>query len=634
MIGTRLAHYEITSHLGSGGFGDVYQATDLKLKRSVAIKLLPDALAADPDRISRFRREAQVLASLNHPNIAVIHGFEDAGERKFLVMELVPGDTLQARLRLGPIPVDEALTIAKQVAEALEAAHEKGVIHRDLKPGNVMLTGEGKVKVLAFGLAKACELDPSNPNLSSSPTRASLALTNVGVILGTAAYMSPEQAKGRTIDRRTDIFALGCVLYEMLTGTPAFEGEDVVEIIAHVVTAEPDWTRLPASVSSRVRDLLRLCLEKNTNSRRSDAADVRIDIDEALKAHANVVMASSEIGMRPLWKRAIPVVLGMSVVAALAGGAVWILKPSLPPPAAVTRFSFTLPEGQVLGGGSDVSISPDGSQFVYVANSRLYLKPMGELSSISIQGTEVAQGAGYPVFSPDGRSLAFYSGADKTIKRLSVSGGAAVTIGSTDSTPNGLSWGPDDQVLVGQGSRGIVRVLVNGGNPETIVKVKESEEAEGPQMLPGGDTVLFTLATTFGPDRWDRAQVVAQSLKSGERKVLIEGGSNARYVPTGHLIYAKGGGKNPVWSPDGKELFFMNNVINGQLYSVSIVPTEAGFAVGNPVAQPMKGFRQGTAQRNYDITPDGKQFIVLIDATTSGVVPQPLQIQVVLNWFQ
>ena len=279
MIGSKLAHYEITCHLGSGGMGDVYQATDSKLGRSVAIKFLPEAFSHDNERVARFEREARVLASLNHSNIAAIHGLEESGERKFLVMELVGGETLAERIKTGPIPVDESLAIAKQIAEALEAAHEKGIIHRDLKPANVKITPEGKVKVLDFGLAKAFEAETSNVHPSNSPTL-SRAATNAGVILGTAAYMSPEQAKGRHVDRRTDIFAFGCVLYEMLTGRPAFEGEDIPEILSRVLQREPDWTLLPADVPPRVRELLRLYLQKDIRKRRSDAADVRIDIEQ------------------------------------------------------------------------------------------------------------------------------------------------------------------------------------------------------------------------------------------------------------------------------------------------------------------------------------------------------------------
>src|SRR5499426_27073 len=256
MIGTKLAHYEITTHLGSGGMGDVYQATDAKLGRSVAIKFLPEAFSHDTERVARFEREARVLASLNHSNIAAIHGLEEVDSRYFLVMELVSGETLADRIKRGPIPIEEILPIAKQIAEALEEAHEKGIIHRDLKPANIKLTPDGKVKVLDFGLAKAWEREQSNPALSNSPT-ISMAATNAGIILGTAAYMSPEQAKGRPSDHRSDVFGFGCVLYEMLTRRPAFEGEDATEILGRVVTADPDWSRLPVETPAAIRRLLR-----------------------------------------------------------------------------------------------------------------------------------------------------------------------------------------------------------------------------------------------------------------------------------------------------------------------------------------------------------------------------------------
>jgi serine/threonine protein kinase len=276
MIGSRLAHYEIVSHLGTGGMGEVYQATDTKLGRSVAIKFLSEAFIHDTDRAARFEREARVLASLNDSNIAAIHGIEDSGGRKFLVMELVPGETLADRIRRGPIPVDDALAIGRQVLAALEAAHERGVIHRDLKPANIKITPQGQVKVLDFGLAKAYDTEATPANLSNSPTL-SVASTNAGVILGTASYMSPEQAKGRVVGPRTDIFAFGCVLYEMLSGKQAFAGEDIAEILSRVLQREPDWTLLPPSLPPALLQTVRLCLEKDPRKRRGTAGDVRID---------------------------------------------------------------------------------------------------------------------------------------------------------------------------------------------------------------------------------------------------------------------------------------------------------------------------------------------------------------------
>src|SRR5262245_57092732 len=279
-IGQQVGSYEITSLLGKGGMGEVYRARDSKLKRDVAIKALPEEFSRDHDRVSRFQREAEVLASLNHSNIASIYDLQEANESRFLIMELVEGETLAERISRGLLPIDEALDIAKQICEALEAAHEKGVIHRDLKPGNVKLLPDGKVKVLDFGLAKALDENPANPALSRSPTL-SMAATNAGLILGTASYMSPEQAKGRTVDRRTDIFAFGCLLYEMLTGHRAFDGEDIPEILSRILQREPDWAALPADLPPGVIELLRRCLEKDVKKRRRDIGDVRMDLEKA-----------------------------------------------------------------------------------------------------------------------------------------------------------------------------------------------------------------------------------------------------------------------------------------------------------------------------------------------------------------
>src|SRR5271169_394287 len=284
--GTRLGSYEVLAQIGAGGMGEVYQAHDSNLRRDVAIKVLPEAFARDPERLARFRREAQLLASLNHTNIATIHGLEDSNGTSYLVMELVPGDTLAHRIkRDGAVPVEEALAIAKQIAEALEAAHEKGIIHRDLKPANVKVTPEGKVKVLDFGLAKAFEGDPSSVDIGNSPTL-SQAATMQGVILGTAAYMSPEQARGKAVDKRTDIWSFGCVLYELLTAKQTFHGEDVTDILAAVVRAEPDWSSLPANTPPTIRDLLRRCLQKDAKKRLRDAGDARIEIEETLSGTA------------------------------------------------------------------------------------------------------------------------------------------------------------------------------------------------------------------------------------------------------------------------------------------------------------------------------------------------------------
>ena len=522
--------------------GDVYQATDTKLNRSVAIKLLPDAFASDEDRLSRFRREAQVLASLNHPNIAHIYGIEQSGKARCIVMELVEGETLQARIQRGRIPLAEALTIGKQIVEALEAAHEKGVIHRDLKPGNVMLAFDGKVKVLDFGLAKAHDSNPSNPAVSNSPTM-SLAVTNAGVILGTAAYMSPEQAKGRAVDRRSDIFAFGCVLYEMLSGKRAFDGDDVTDILGAVLRMEPDWSQLPEALPSGVHSLLRLTLEKNVKNRRSDATDVRLDIEALLKEPVSTEPKAIEFVERPLWKRALPVALALLVGGVIAGTAIWQLRPAAPLP--VTRFPLTLADGQqfTTTGRMTLAISPDGAHMVYVANNRLYHRAMSELEDRPIPGTEMWGSAGNPVFSPDGRTIVFYASSDRTLKKIALTGGASVTLCSAD-TPYGMSWG-EGGIVFGQGSKGIMRVSENGGTPELLVSVQTGELAHGPQVLPGGESILYTVATgtsAASTPMWDKAQVYVQSLKPGSaRQAIIQGGTDARYVATGHVVYAFSG---------------------------------------------------------------------------------------------
>jgi serine/threonine-protein kinase len=462
MIGSKLAHYEITSHLGSGGMGDVYQATDTKLSRSVAIKLLPAAFASDVERLSRFAREAQTLASLNHPNIAQIYGLEEFGEAgasRCIVMELVQGETLQARIQRGAIPVHEALKIAKQITEALEAAHDKGIIHRDLKPGNVMLTDDGKVKVLDFGLAKAYNDNPSlNANLSNSPTMMTMAGTS-GIILGTAAYMSPEQAKGRAVDRRTDIFAFGCVLYEMLTGKRAFDGDDVTDILGAVLRIEPDWTRLPADLPAGAGKLVRLCLQKNPKNRRSDATDVRLDIEQIEQESGAPAAQVVEVVKAPLWKRAAPVVLALIVGGVITGAAIWKVRPAATMP--VTRFAVTLPEGQTFTntGRSLLAISPDGTQMVYNANQRLYHRNLSELDVRPIPGTEMAQGVLNPVFSPDGHWIVFGAVSDLTLKKIAVTGGASVTLCSIPGSGLfGMSWG-EDGIVFGAGTGGLMKGL-------------------------------------------------------------------------------------------------------------------------------------------------------------------------------
>ena len=541
-VGARLGSYEVLAPIGAGGMGEVYRAHDPKLNREVALKVLPDTFALDPDRLARFKREAQVVASLNHPNIAHIHGFEDSGGVQALVLELVEGPTLADRIAHGPIPLDEALKIARQIAEALEAAHEHGIVHRVLKPANVKVREDGVVKVLDFGLAKAMDRAVSSvANATMLPT-ISMHATQAGIILGTAPYMSPEQAAGKAVDRRSDLWAFGVVLLEMLTGRPAFTGETVSHVLAAVLAKDPDWSGLPASVPAAIRKLLRRCLEKDRKRRLDSAADARLDIDDVLSPAAADAVAP--IVAPPVVNRHGIVVAIAAVVATVvlvAGGiAGWRFKPAAPP--IITRFSFALPEGQTFtnAGRTLLSISPDATQLAYIANGRLYLRPLADLETRPIAGTEDTSGAGVtsPAFSPNGQSLVFWAG-NNTLKKIAVSGGAAVTLCPAEN-PYGLSWGSGG-IVFGQGSKGIMRVSENGGQPEHIATVKSTELAEGPQVLPDGDTLLFTIATGGTADRWDTAQIVAQSLRTGERTVVLTGGADARYVATGHLVYALSG---------------------------------------------------------------------------------------------
>ncbi|MBP1611037.1 MAG: serine/threonine protein kinase [Acidobacteria bacterium] len=453
MIGKTLGHYQITSQLGKGGMGEVYQAKDQKLGRDVAIKVLPEEFARDADRVARFQREAKLLASLNHPNIAAIHGLEESGGTNFLVLELVPGETLADRIKAGPIPVEESLKLALQIAEALEAAHEKGVIHRDLKPANIKVTPESKVKVLDFGLAKAYAGDREDVNLSNSPTLSDAA-TQQGVILGTAAYMSPEQARGKPVDKRADIWAFGCVLFEMLTGRAAFSGRDVTDILAAVIRSEPDWKRLPANLHWRLRELLERCLEKEAKDRYSGINDARVEIQKVLADPSglfaqSVTAKKAQTRLRSMLPWAVAI-LGIVLV----GVAVWNLRK--PEPRQVMRFEYELPEGQQLNG---LAVSPDGKQFVYGTANGLYIRSVDELTAKLIAGTEGS--TQQPFFSPDGKSIGYFSVNDRQLKKIAISGGAPVTLCAVTQLL-GAWWGADNTILYGQIPGDMMQVSGNG----------------------------------------------------------------------------------------------------------------------------------------------------------------------------
>jgi serine/threonine-protein kinase len=498
----------------------------------VALKILPEQFASDSQRMGRFQREAEVLASLDHPNIGQIYGIEDAGQTKALVLQLIEGPTLADKIAQGPIPVEEALKIALQMAEGLEAAHEKGVIHRDLKPANIKITPEGVVKILDFGLAKALEGEaPPDSSLSQSPTLTNAA-TQAGVILGTAGYMSPEQARGEATDKKADVWAFGCVLFEMLTRQATFGGKTVSDVLAGVLRIDPEWKSLPPNLHPQIRLLLERSLEKESKDRYHDIADARLDIQKALADPSGVlVQPTGDVAQaRPQSK--LPWVAAL-ILAVITGVAVWNLKPVEPRPVAA-RFYHKLPDDQAFSrtDRSLVAISPDGSKIVYVANQQLYLRNLGELEAHPIRGTD--EDPSSPFFSPDGQWVGYLS--DQQLKKIATIGGAPVIV--CDATnPSGASWGADDTIVFVQ-MRGIWRVSANGGTAELVIETQGVEQVSGPQILPSGTSILFTLSPTVGANRWDQAQIVVQSLESGDRKVLLEGGSAAQYVPTGHLVYA------------------------------------------------------------------------------------------------
>jgi len=413
MIGTTLSHYKVIEKIGQGGMGEVYRAEDTNLSREVAIKVLPEQFTKDPQRLARFEREAKLLASLNHPNIAAIYGFEEADDVRFLAMELVPGETLAERVAKGPVPVEEALEVCRQIAEGVEAAHEKGVIHRDLKPANVKVTPEGKVKILDFGLAKAFEGETPVTDISQSPTLTE-EMTRAGVILGTAAYMSPEQARGRPVDKRSDVFAFGCVLYELLTGNRAFGGETVTDSLAKILEGEPDWTVLSPTVPSTIRFLMSRCLQNDPGKRVQHIDGARILIEEALTG-ATTASAIGATIQAPLWKRAVPWSL-VGVMVVVTGFMLWnpsstvpTTSTSTPPP--VVRFVAALPADLRVGDRDwgIVALSRDGTRLAYVATrggtTQLYLRSMDQLEAKPLPDTEDAS---YPFFSPNGQWLGFW----------------------------------------------------------------------------------------------------------------------------------------------------------------------------------------------------------------------------------
>jgi serine/threonine-protein kinase len=544
--GSVLSHYRLIEKIGEGGMGVVWRALDTTLDREVAIKILPEAFAEQVDRLARFEREAKLLASLNHPNIATIHGLYEQEGLRFLAMELVPGEDLASRLSRGPVPLDEALAFAGQIADALETAHDSGVIHRDLKPTNIRVTPGGKVKVLDFGLAKAGETQraPAETDPSLSPTVTSVGSV-AGVILGTAAYMSPEQARGAPTDRRADTWAFGCVLYEMLTARGAFKGETTSDTLAAVLRADPDWNALPAITPPSIRRLLRRCLEKKPERRLHSAADARLEIDDA----ASGATEPGPVGPseKPGRRTGLPWLLAFAfaIVAVVALGVVWVR--SAPKPREQLHVAVTLPRQLELhaafAGDLIAALSPDGNRLAFVAREedtiRLYLRSLDSPEIVAVPETE---GASTPFFSPDGQWLAFF--AKGRLKKVSVGGGTPVALCESQSARGG-SWARDGTIVFSPiFTAGLARIPAAGGDPE-VLTVPDSGRNERthrwPEVLPGGKAVVFTIGTLDQPGYYEDATIAVADLESGETRTLIEGGSIARYSPTGHLVYSREG---------------------------------------------------------------------------------------------
>ena len=528
--GSRLGPYEILAPLGAGGMGEVFRARDSKLGRDVALKILPTSFVQDPERVARFQREAQILASLNHPHIAAIYGLDESGGTSVLVLELVEGETLADKLRGAPrgLPVAEALAIARQIADALAAAHEKGIIHRDLKPANIKVTEDGRVKVLDFGLAK--DVGTSSGSGAGpaglSPTL-TLAATQAGVILGTAAYMSPEQAKGRSVDKRTDVWAFGCVVFEMLTGRRAFDGEDVTDTIAAIVRGEPDWSAFPGDTPDHIRLLVKRCLEKDRRTRVSDIGVARFVLTEAIASSPPAAPSAPAIDVRSGRRAAIAASIGLAAGIAVTAAVVWgfaRLAPDRPP--QTSRFAIVPPPSELLnlqGGDRVVAISPDGSRIVYRGGSQsqpqLFVRTVDQLDAKPLAG---AGDPRYPFISPDNKWIGFFSTGD--LKKISMSGGPALTLCQINGAPRGATWAPDDTVIFATSNveTGLMRVAAGGGEPKVLTKPDHARgEADHlyPSALPDGKSLLFTI----GAAQSENYQIAVLDLKTVRWKIVLRG---------------------------------------------------------------------------------------------------------------
>jgi Tol biopolymer transport system component len=542
--GTRLGPYEILAGIGAGGMGEVYRARDTKLGRDIALKTLPESFAGDPERLQRFKREAHLLASLNHPCIAHIHGLEDSTSTVALIMELVDGPTLAERIARGPIPIEEALPIGKQIAEALEVAHEHGIVHRDLKPANIKVRDDGGVKVLDFGLAKALEA-PGNADqgFSTSPTLSHHG-TRAGMIVGTAAYMAPEQARGKAVDKRADIWAFGCVLFEMLSGTRAFEGDDLSTTLANVLTANPTWAALPPEMTAGVRRLLSRCLDKDPRQRLRDIGEARIAIDAALSGV--VEDAAPAAAARSLWRRKMMGTAAIALIAAaITGSIVWLVARSMMTRPRTWRFQIAPPSAAALtinGLSRDIALTPDGSRVIYIGanGTTLFVRSLDRLEVTPLVRGDALRD---PFVSPDGQWVGFFDGP-QTLEKVAITGGQAVLVARLDSFEHGATWAADGTIIFATAAplTGLERVSADGGVPSVLTRPDHAHgEAQHmwPHVLPDGQAVLYTVAATAGG--LDTAAIAVLDLRSGRSNILLRGGSDAQFVSSGHLVYQSEG---------------------------------------------------------------------------------------------
>ena len=550
--GTRLGSYEILAPIGAGGMGEVYRARDARLGRDVAIKVLPETFARDAGRLARFEREAKVLAALNHPNIASIYGLEDSGNTHALVMELAEGPTLADRIASGPIQMEETLRIARQICDALEYAHERGIVHRDLKPANVKVARDDTAKILDFGLAKAIAEENPEVHLANSPTLSRLA-TQAGFILGTAAYMSPEQAKGKTVDRRADIWAFGCLLYEMLTGEAPFHGETVTDTLAAVIRADPDWPRLPAETPTSVRVLLKRCLQKDSKQRLRDIGDARISIDEVLSGEARAVADASRQNSIS-WK----VWLASGLAGLLLLSTLWLawarFREVPPTPSETARLEMPIHEDVTPAANGAFAISPDGRQFAFLAAGsdnveRIWVRSLDSLAARPLPGTESRDVMPPFFWSPDSRFIAF-AHADK-LKKIAVAGGAAQTLCDTGAGPGpvwGVSWNRDGVIIFGQSRGGLLRVSSQGGtaSPLTTVDLSREELRHAyPYFLPDGRHFIYTRVSNSSEKTGAYVGSLDAKPEEQNSKLLLATQSAPAFVPSvagaGYLLFVRDG---------------------------------------------------------------------------------------------